>query len=414
MILTGHPCAGKTTLALQIRERALRHSSGRIQKVVLINEQSACPDHSIAACYANSLAEKKMRAALKSSFDRAVAANPTDSTLILLDSTNYIKGFRYELFCISKEAATSHCVVWCLNDTATIQEWNKRRRLRENDDESTYSEELLASLIRRYEPPDERNRWDKPLYRIDLRPASIRQQSEIAGEVLNQSVYNMHNLSDAIGSSSLSAVAEVSNEPTATKTVKRAAFKRSNNKLSASTVPKQMAAFVRNGHLTAEALSSLAGESNTEKTELTSTVLSELQPPTSSPATSPTLMTIEEQIDEILNAFLLNVQPLQEGASTRQHVATNANVLHNVDAITQQVCSSIAAAQDKSSTATSKLPVSAPDGTTLFLDYRRRLTAPELQRIRRQYIQWVGTNPPEDVGERGIAQSFLAYINTVQ
>lgn len=227
IILTGYPCAGKSTLSEKIRERALTHSSRKIQNVVIINEQTACPDHSVAACYATAIAEKKTRGALKSAFDRAVAANALDSTLIILDSTNYIKGFRYELFCISKAAGSSHCVVWCLNDAVTVKAWNQERRLRTPNTDTYYSDELLEALILRYEPPDNRNRWDKPLYRMDLCPIQFRQK-EIAGQVLDGSVYNMHNLSGAIGSGveSVPAVPDgpVSEEITVLK--KSAHFKR--------------------------------------------------------------------------------------------------------------------------------------------------------------------------------------------
>jgi len=421
MILTGHPCAGKTSVAEKIRERAMIRSSSTIEKVVLINEATACPDNSIAACYATALAEKKTRAALKSAFDRAVAQSNAD-TLVILDSSNYIKGFRYELFCISKEAQTSHCVVWCLNDVTTIQEWNMQRRTTCNDNDAveTYSDELLASLIQRYEPPDERNRWDRPLYTIDLRPVSVRSAS-LAGDVLNQSVYNMHNLSEAIGS--LAAEEAPAEKKTASSTFKRAAFKRPTNK-PAAPAPSNTTApdpIIRTGPLTAEALSSFvaafddcAATSSSDKSGTAQPKQQQQQQPASPKKEAPQLQSVEDQIDNILDSFLLEVQPLQEGASTRQHVATDSNVLHQVDSITQQVLSAIQSAQEKSTSgATGRLPLSL-HGNTLFLEYRRRLPVTELRRIRRQYIQWVGTNPPEDSSEQGIAKSFLAYIETTQ
>jgi tRNA uridine 5-carbamoylmethylation protein Kti12 len=49
LIITGHPSEGKTTLAHELQERALQHPS--VDNVVIINEESACPDYSKNRCY---------------------------------------------------------------------------------------------------------------------------------------------------------------------------------------------------------------------------------------------------------------------------------------------------------------------------------------------------------------------------
>ena len=48
------------------------------------------------------------RSALKSRVQLHLSAN----CVIILDSLNYIKGYRYELFCLAKENSTTHCVVF--------------------------------------------------------------------------------------------------------------------------------------------------------------------------------------------------------------------------------------------------------------------------------------------------------------
>jgi hypothetical protein len=129
-------------------------------------------------------------------------------------------------------------------------------------------------------------------------------------------------------------------------------------------------------------------------------------------ASSKKVLSLEDRIDEILDAFLGNKnKPLTESASTRQHVQSDANVLHNVDIVTQQVCSSITAAQSKSTTFTGKLQIVVRD-QVLHLECHRQLPLTELRRLRKQYIQWVVLHPPEDPSEMGIAQSFLQYIGT--
>jgi protein KTI12 len=390
LIFTGHPCAGKSTLAEKFRERALEHSSNSIKKVVIVNEQLACPDHTTLACYETSHAEKGTRGALKSSFDRVVAS-ADDTTLVILDSLNYIKGFRYELFCISKAAKERHAIIWVLNDVSVAREWNSQRSQETPD--TYYTDELLQQLIQRYEPPDDRNRWDKPLYRVDVRPDSAT-GTGLAQDVLSQSVYNMHGLSDAIGGTDATetdaatetteAIATVNPEPPAKKpTFKRAVFKR-----AAKPAP-----------------------TGDDKAPETNPLPAASAPAKDKQDAIKKVLSLEERIDEILDSFLLNVKPLTEGASTRQHVASDANVLHNVDSITQQICSSISAAQNKNTTAAVKLQVLVRD-QVLYLECHRRLPLTELRRLRKQYIQWVGKQPPEDLTEKGIAQSFLQYIET--
>ncbi|EEC50320.1 predicted protein [Phaeodactylum tricornutum CCAP 1055/1] len=283
LIITGHPSAGKTTLAHLFAERA----RARNLACLIINEASTSPGRTQAACYATSYDEKKSRGALKAAFDRAVAASRETNTLVILDSLNYIKGFRYELYCISKAVGERHGVIWVLNDVSLVQQWNALRRQSSADSEAFYSDALLQELMQRYEPPDSRNRWDQPLYRVDVRPAELRK----TGLALN----------------------------------------------------------------------------------------------------------------------LLEKSPLLEGMSTKQHAASDANTLNNVDSVSQEICTLISAAQNKSTSAGGKLPIPIY-GTTLYFQCARRIPPTEIKRLRRQYILWIAGHPPEDSSERGIAQSFLDYI----
>ena len=36
-------------------------------------------------------------------------------TVVVLDSLNYIKGFRYQLYCAARTESTQHCVVRCVD-----------------------------------------------------------------------------------------------------------------------------------------------------------------------------------------------------------------------------------------------------------------------------------------------------------
>jgi tRNA uridine 5-carbamoylmethylation protein Kti12 len=184
IILTGHPSSGKTTVAKLLRDRALllqqhQQQSGRlIDQVILINEESECESFPTKNdCYQTPIAEKATRATLKAAFDRVVGDSSLTPTqrkrrLIIFDSLNYIKGYRYELYCISKAAGEVHGVLWVLNKPQLVREWNSKKNSQQHQNHScfkgSYSLEVLEELIQRYEPPDERNRWDQPLFTIDM------------------------------------------------------------------------------------------------------------------------------------------------------------------------------------------------------------------------------------------------------
>jgi tRNA uridine 5-carbamoylmethylation protein Kti12 len=580
IVLTGHPCSGKTTLARAVRDRALLHPSNAIDRVIIINEECVAGDSTTAhqgadaddgtaptvllppcssavtaACYESSATEKQTRGALKVAFDRAVNSASTStadsnnsssssdnttrtaapSTLIILDSLNYIKGYRYELFCIAKAAGAAHCVVWCLNTVENVRRWNTARS------STSYSDEQLTSLIQRYEPPDARNRWDRPLYKIPvvelvqpLLPnndgGEMLEDNDIigrqgggedvaAGDALDQSVYNMHNLSQTMMTAASTAT---TSPPTMTKdddknnSTAKATFKRASATFKRATMPQdpeivpgssQARTTTNNttGTLTAEALlaisphqqssSSAAAYSSyavddpstlaatvedafnyTNQTATAASLPTKPAPPPIAPPSvsagrsaastkAPTAITctgtnLEDRIDRFLDSFLLEVQPLREGTSTRQHVATNANVLHRVDAITQRISGLIlraaaaaagaqqqqeltnASASGRSNASAAaggqqqqprRLQIFMTDPTTadddgsnsqqeqraLYLHCAAGrnggvLSAPDLARVRRQYIQWVANHPLQDATERGVAESFLAYIETQQ
>jgi len=70
-------------------------------------------------------------------------------------------GFRYELYCVAKAHKTTHCVLHCDTPKETCQQWNMVK-------ENRYHDEILDALIMRFETPDSRNRWDSPLFVIQV------------------------------------------------------------------------------------------------------------------------------------------------------------------------------------------------------------------------------------------------------
>ena len=50
-----------------------------------------------------------MRASLKSNVEKYISSD----RVVILDSMNYIKGFRYELYCLVRSAKTTLACVYC-------------------------------------------------------------------------------------------------------------------------------------------------------------------------------------------------------------------------------------------------------------------------------------------------------------
>lgn len=120
---------------------------------MLINDETLGIDKNAYDAVAS---EKMCRGKLKSAVERAVNAH----TVVIVDALNYIKGFRYELFCIIRAAASTHCVIHINAPHDAAREWNARRA-------NAYSTRTLDDVWSRFETPDERNRWDRPLLVAD-------------------------------------------------------------------------------------------------------------------------------------------------------------------------------------------------------------------------------------------------------
>lgn len=104
--------------------------------------------------YASSQEEKTLRGVLKSNAERTLSPD----RVVILDSLNYIKGFRYELFCLSKHTKSTHCVLLCETPVEQAREWNSGRG------DEKYSQDIFDALVMRFESPDSHNRWDSPLF----------------------------------------------------------------------------------------------------------------------------------------------------------------------------------------------------------------------------------------------------------
>eukprot|EP00960_Hanusia_phi_P075653 768452-Hanusia_phi.AAC.8 len=116
------------------------------------------------------------RSALKAAIERTL----TKTVTVIADDLNYIKGYRYELFCIARAVGTTMCTIHCDATTDEIVRFNAGTR--------AYNESILAELPQRFERPNDRNRWERPLFVV--RPEDDRLPLEdivtmIEGKSLN-------------------------------------------------------------------------------------------------------------------------------------------------------------------------------------------------------------------------------------
>lgn len=146
IVIVGGPCSGKTTIATKLKEYISKEKN---KEVILINEEALSLNKQ--ASYSDSTAEKILRANLKSEVEKHL----DDNVVVILDSMNYIKGYRYELHCLARNFKTRHCTVFNKTQLEICQKLNSECK--------TYTDDLLVDLYSRMEEPNQNNRWDNPL-----------------------------------------------------------------------------------------------------------------------------------------------------------------------------------------------------------------------------------------------------------
>ncbi|KAI9767805.1 MAG: hypothetical protein M1840_005486 [Geoglossum simile] len=186
IILSGYPSSGKTHRARQLLDF--------FDSKIALNSSLPSPDPRIARLkthhvfdqplgisrevYRDSRKEKDARAAEYSAVKRVLGRDD----IVVADGLNYIKGFRYQLFCEAKALGTPSCVVsficrlwgnWMLKirevhigtPAQTCREINSRL-LASLENDGGYPDDVLEGLIFRYEEPNGMTRWDSPLFTV--------------------------------------------------------------------------------------------------------------------------------------------------------------------------------------------------------------------------------------------------------
>ncbi|CAL1706625.1 unnamed protein product [Somion occarium] len=157
--ISGYPSSGKSRRAIQLKnhlERRLRDPSytGPKLKVQILSDDDLNIDRNV---YSDSRSEKPARAALFTAMQRQMSQD----TILIVDSLNYIKGFRYQMYCAARELKLRVCTIFVVATQELAREWNKTRQ-----DGKAYPSEAFENLLLRYEEPSSMVRWDSPLFTV--------------------------------------------------------------------------------------------------------------------------------------------------------------------------------------------------------------------------------------------------------
>ncbi|OJJ95395.1 hypothetical protein ASPACDRAFT_1860075 [Aspergillus aculeatus ATCC 16872] len=209
IVLTGYPCSGLTYRANQLATQLEAtqdelYASGVFPESKPRFKVHVVPTHDPShprTVYDQARTEKESRGV---AYARAKRALGKDS-FVILDGMNYIKGYRYQLWCEAKALKTSSCVVHVGTPIEQCVKNNEARIQRKaaegvpsssseeatstseptttdatppppppptTDKEDPYPTDLLNNLIFRYEEPSIHSRWDKPLFTVPWSDAS--------------------------------------------------------------------------------------------------------------------------------------------------------------------------------------------------------------------------------------------------
>lgn len=155
VVMCGQPCSGKSEAAACLTA-AIRSSCANLT-VRIIDESSLHLGRNDS--YKDMVMEKNLRGVLRSEVDRSLSQD----SIIIVDSLNNIKGYRYELWCLARASGIRYCVVFCDTEVDHCREWNNKRQ---ENGEPSYDSNIFEDLVRRFEKPDRRNRWDCPLFEL--------------------------------------------------------------------------------------------------------------------------------------------------------------------------------------------------------------------------------------------------------
>ncbi|XP_045782777.1 uncharacterized protein LOC123879212 isoform X1 [Maniola jurtina] len=170
IIICGTPVSGKTTRAIELKQFFENEHEKHVE-IVSEDEAIVKLGYDKNSTYLDSQKEKRIRGYLKSEVIRLIGKD----NVVILDGSNYIKGYRYELYCASKASKSTQCTVYTIRNQLEAWEENVLRLdVKENNpnepcdlNNQPYTEEVFNALTKfRFEEPNSNNRWDSPLFTV--------------------------------------------------------------------------------------------------------------------------------------------------------------------------------------------------------------------------------------------------------
>jgi len=175
--ISAKPFTGKTTFAKSLQNYISNNQSEKA--CIIISDEDKYRELELTrdeVYESTHVLEKRLRGDLKAATEKALA---NKNNIVILDHGNYIKSFRYELYCLAKSTKEKSCVVFLSEPLHNI-----------HDTESDYSEDIYQALSFRFEEPIGDNRWDKPLIKVSVDDLSSEDSKNKLFENILNSVNN--------------------------------------------------------------------------------------------------------------------------------------------------------------------------------------------------------------------------------
>ncbi|KAK5745703.1 kti12, chromatin associated [Elasticomyces elasticus] len=162
ILIAGYPSSGKTHRSQQLveyfKQKIASSDDPKVKRLTIqhIDDQSVGLSRDV---YAAAKPEKDARATFSSAIKRVLNRD----TIVIADGMNYIKGFRYQLYCEAKAVQTPNCVVHVGTPVEKCRDLNNAAL---EAGTGGYEPELFDNLIFRFEEPNGMSRWDAPLFTL--------------------------------------------------------------------------------------------------------------------------------------------------------------------------------------------------------------------------------------------------------
>ena len=262
-------------------------------------------------------------------------------------------------------------------------------RIKQEEEGDYYQPHIMEELVARYEPPDDRNRWENPLYKVDMSSLLPWDENGTLSEAKLDTDQKV-----------MQQMQQVRLDDVPKKVVKSASgFKRNKKVKPKTTAPPAAVQPTKETHVQAPTGPMSMAARNLSNTSTTA----------GNDASTP--KTVEETIDSILNSFL-SIKPLKEGMSTANHASAESDVLNVVDSVTQRVNTEILRLQKlKSDTETAPIVINIGK-SEVTLRTEQPLTNTELRNWRAQFLKWTASHPNSGK-EDEIVESYIRYIESV-